>query len=443
MENKDQPPSQKEANKGIDPGAAKLDLESPLKSGIEIKEAQQQLGLTKADDIKPERKKLLETKAIGGGQKQKNVLDKNNIEKLKTSKKSPFGESAVQNHGFIVAIVLIMCLSIAAMSPAIIGMRLSALYGVSNALPAAQSIQIILAYADNLASTKHYDQAISIYKIATKKIKQLNLDKQLLGLADFKLAQVLLESTPEKSKEIDEVINEGLTSLGNPQESTPTNLVETIRRLGVYYTDKGDPYRAYPLVEAASRFWRTGITRNSEGNTYADLGEKFKDKQAWALAYICYEHAFSQTKSWGDADYNAYRLSQMGLAKAHLNKTEEAVALLSQAMEMDKRVHRGGLSYSAPQLPVYVDSLIKLNEIFQAKKVLKDYYSYFDTKDYYDCQKKIALSYQKNKNSDEAIDILKGMLKDDIAGRDVPDVPTIKKTLSQLEATKFNRAKQR
>ena len=333
----------------------------------------------------------------------------------------------MQNHGFIVTIVLIMCLSIATISPAIIGMRLSALYGLSNALPAAQSIQIILAYADNLTSTKHYDQAISIYKIAREKIKQLNLDKQLLSLADFKLAQVSSDTGSSKNKEMDEILDEGLTNLGEPKDSTPTNLVETIRRLGVYYIDKGDPYRAYPLVQAASRFWHTGITRNSEGNTYADLGEAFRNKQAWALAYICYEHAFSQTKSWGDADYNAYRLSQMGLAKAHLNKTKEALALLSQAMEMDKRVHKGGLSYSAPQLPVYVDTLIRSNEIYEAKKVLKNFYSYFDAKDYYDCQKKLALAYQKNKNNDKAIDILKDMLNDEIAGKDVPNVPAIKK----------------
>ncbi len=434
MENKDQQPWQKAANKGINSGAAKPDIESTLKTGIEIKETEQQLALTPANDIKPERKKLLETKTIDGDDQKSNVLPKSNIKKLSSNEKSSSGESVSQNHGFIVVIVLIMCLSIAAMSPAIIGTRLSALYAVRNALPAAQSIQIILAYADNLASTKHYDQAINIYKIAATKIQQLNLDKQLLSLADFKLAQVLSEVKSSKDKAMDDLINEALTNLGDPNDHTPTNLVETIRKLGVYYIDKDDPYRAYPLVQAASRFWQTGITRNSEGNTYADLGEKFEARQAWALAYICYEHAFSQTKSWGDADYNTYRLSHMGLAKARLNKTKEAVELLSQAMEMDKRVHRGGLSYSAPQLPVYVDSLIKLNEIFQAKKILKDYYSYFDAKDYYDCQKKLALSYQKNKNSGEAIDILKDMLKDDIAGKDVPDVPAIKKTLSQLEA---------
>ncbi len=436
MDDKDKPPLQKEASEKLDFGGIKTPTEGSFKIKSEIKPAEQKLAVTPAQSTEQVNNNASKAEAVKSG-----AFGLSGSENLETNKRPLLTEPLSQKHIAIVGIILVICLSIALYSPNILGMRLNALYAISNALPPSQSVQIVLAYADALTATKHYEQAISIYKTAAKQIKASNLNKQLLSLVDFKLAQILLETEPVKTEEINDFIKEAMANLGDPNRSTPTNLVETIRGLAVYYTDKDDPYAAYPLAKTASRFWQTGATRNSEGNTYQDIGEKFKDKQAWGLAYICYERAFSISKDWGNTNFNAYRLGEMGLAKAKLEQTKEVADLLKRAMDIDQKVHNGSLYNTADCLPAYVNCLINLSEIYEAKKVIRQFYTYFDAKDYYDCQKKLALAYQKNKNNDQAIDILKDMLQDEAAGKDVPNVPTIRKTLSALEKSTHPRVK--
>ncbi len=260
------------------------------------------------------------------------------------------------------------------------GIKLSIYSAMSNLLSPGNYVETQADYADYFGSIGQYDKSASIYLAVIERIKSTRMNSQLLSLTELKLANSLLNSGDlSKSKQASQLVEIALSHIGNPDQDTPKGLVETLRSLGEKYTNKNEPYIAYPLVEAASRFWKTGPTTQSEGNTYADLGECFENKGDWQLVYQCYAHAYSITKSWGDADYNVYRLGKMGLAKNNLGQIEEATQLFKQAIKMDERIHKNNLDWSEIYASTYISNLVQMQKTAEAEAFVKNHPHYKNT----------------------------------------------------------------
>ena len=240
--------------------------------------------------------------------------------KLKTAKEFPAQSKFIDKFIYVI-LAYIVCLFF--LLP-IDGLKLSLYSAMSGFLSPTNYVETQLEYADYLRSTNQYTLARSLYSTVIEKLKSTNGNNQLLALAELKLAiaKSILTRGASKSEQV-AIVDQALTGLGDPNPDTPKTLVETLRSLSEEYRNNNQPYRAYALLQAASRFWKTGPTSQSEGNTYSDLGETFEAKGDWQYVYKCYAHAYSVTKSCGDHDFNVYRLGKMALAKNMLDEQKK------------------------------------------------------------------------------------------------------------------------
>ncbi len=331
------------------------------------------------------------------------------------------------------------------LSPYIIGLRLSALSTIANVLPPVNYVEAKIDYADYLQSKKQYKQAAAIYSSIIQKIKTTNMDKQLLSLVNLDLAQAIIENRSNTNNEAEtekarRLVKEALNNIGEPTPNTPRQLLYTLVDVGEDFIDRDDPNTASPLIWTASRFWKTGPIEVSEGNTFADLGCSLRKKHQWASAYKAFEHAFSITKSWGDGNYNVYRLCQMGFAKAKMNGSQEAVDLFSRAIAMDQRLHKGGLDWGLGYLTTYLDSLIKLKRLDEANDILTKFSVLMNVPNYYDYSKRLAEAYARNNQLGKTRAVFSNMLKDDRLNTPA-NVAAVKTILANLENNKNGTAK--
>ena len=251
----------------------------------------------------------------------------------------------------------------------------STLADVLYAEPNVQYLDAKLEYADNFLNsgdTRQYEKARPIYLALVEKLKSIHsTPPQLLAVAKLKLA--LLDLLTYQQKEAASLAKEVMDNLGEPNKKTPPALVDALRALGQVYVDRDDPYSAWPLISAAGRFWQTGLTKQTEGNTFADLGHLFRQQQDWPLAFKCFEQAYAASSGAGDADFNVYRLGEMASAHAYMGQYKEAIPIFAKAIAMDENVHHGDLYYGANYLSTYVWSLCQLNQLDEANKVMDRY----------------------------------------------------------------------
>ena len=335
----------------------------------------------------------------------------------------------------IVAIIVIASYVLLAnlLSP-MVGLRLAILSNMANNMSVPQYVALKTDYADYLCSVKQYNQAVTIYTNVINQLKATNADKQLLGFVDLRLAQLLIQRN--QSNEMEKLIKEALPYLGKPNAGTPAGLVETLRSLGMHYVNSDDPHTGGPLIWTAARFWKTGPTTQSEGNTFADLGYALGEQSDWAASYKAYEHAYSITESWGNANYNVYRLGGMGLAKANMEQPQEAAGLLQRAIEMDEKIDKDQLYYGRRYVEPYAGTLIESNQLDKVEDVIAKYNLWFSPEAYYKTFQQLANAYVKDKQPQKAIRILGNIVIDYNIGKDVPNIRQVKRALFQLTHNK-------
>lgn len=164
--------------------------------------------------------------------------------------------------------------------------------------------------------------------------KKFGISDPRTGYAQLIYANYLYRNT---GKLAFDPIEKALPSFRNYSVNVPAKATDALQNMARVYQYNHEYKNSIPLFEAAIRLWPHLPGSGTLTNACADLADSFENLNDYANAYKYMKMALDGTLSWGNTDYNVYRMYKLAFYSRMLKDYDLAVKYANDAIAMANR----------------------------------------------------------------------------------------------------------
>jgi len=177
-----------------------------------------------------------------------------------------------------------------------------------------------------------FPQAVRKYnELITQLTNKYGAADQRTCYVQMSLAKQYIDHGDEPSAR--KIWQEQMKYLDAPQSQAPRDLTETLLKLAEHYAPQ-DILSARILYLATIRFWPHAPGCNTLSNVEQDLASVDLPLGRVAEANQQYKNALAISLSWGNADYNVYRLREVARTDLMLKRFADAIPYAEKSLKM-------------------------------------------------------------------------------------------------------------